>query len=93
MTKSTAIILIYICLSFFAACGKKSPPVPPGRVLPDNPQSLKFEREEDGILLVFKIPEKNSDGTPFDDFKGNTGIRMDWFKNYLESLSESKNLK
>jgi hypothetical protein len=70
MTKSTAIILIYICLVFAAACGKKAPPVPPSKVLPDPPQSLSFEREKDGILLVFKLPEKNIDGTPFSDFKG-----------------------
>jgi hypothetical protein len=63
MIKRKAIILIYIFLVFTAACGKKAPPRPPNVVLPNPPEELSFELEEDGVVLTFRFPESNAYNT------------------------------
>jgi hypothetical protein len=70
MIKRNIIALIYIFLFIAIGCGKKAPPRPPNVSQPNPPTELSAKLESGGVLLKFKLPLKNDDGSDFTDFKG-----------------------
>lgn len=56
--------------SFLTGCGKKAPPLPPESVVPEAVKAFKVEGKEEGLLLSWRIPERNNDGTPLVDLAG-----------------------
>ncbi len=49
-----------------AACGKKGPPSPPLRVVPDKAGGLEVRQVGDRVILMFDRPAARSDGSPLD---------------------------
>jgi len=55
-----------VCLLLCApltACGKKGPPLPPLTRIPSPPAALTVRRVADDVLLTFRVPSRNIDGT------------------------------
>jgi hypothetical protein len=51
----------------FAACGKKSAPIPPQLVVPESPGSLLVRNVADGLEITFKRPRRYVSGIALDD--------------------------
>jgi len=58
--RGKGIALLLLALTAFAGCGKKGPPLPPIISVPGAVQSFDIEGREEGLLLSWQIPEKNS---------------------------------
>ena len=56
-------ILLLLCASSIAACGKKGPPLPPLRPVPARIAELAAVRSGDRVELQFRIPDENLDRT------------------------------
>ncbi len=96
MRKNVTTILLLICLTFAAACGKKAPPVAPETVLPNRPTELSVVRDNTGVTLKFKLPKKNSNGTDFTDFKGievyKATLKEGAYNNFCKNCDEDYSL-
>ena len=70
MTKKLAIILVCISFVFITSCGKKAPPRAPNIIIPNPAKELSAHAAKQGVVLLeFKLPKKNGDGSAFDDLK------------------------
>jgi len=70
MIKRKVVLFLYICLVVLTACGKKAPPIPPNVILPNKPDGLSADVKNGVVVLTFKLPEKNVDGSLFNNYKG-----------------------
>lgn len=75
MTKSYGpFLLLLIGLSaaglMFTGCGKKGPPLPPESRVPEAVAGLTVEGGVEGLILSWRIPERNGDGSPLRDLAG-----------------------
>jgi predicted small lipoprotein YifL len=55
-------VCLLLCASI-AACGKKGPPLPPLTRIPSPPAALTVRRVADDVLLTFRVPSQNIDGS------------------------------
>ena len=62
-----AIIVLSLVLS---GCGRKSPPVPPGTLIPSPPSGLEYRITQDWVQISWDVPTKNVDGSPIFGLKG-----------------------
>jgi hypothetical protein len=66
-------ILLYLLLFqalVIVACGKKSLPVPPGVGIPARATDLTSWGKDEGIVLSWKVPTQNIDGSRLEDLIG-----------------------
>ena len=56
-------VLCALCGCIFVSCGKKGPPLAPIVYLPSPVAALKAKRVEGDIVLEFKVPDVNTDGS------------------------------
>lgn len=50
-------------------CGVKGKPVPKERVIPNAPSDFRAEVHPEGVLLSWRVPQKNADGSPLKDLQ------------------------
>ena len=58
---------ILVTMLLLAGCGVKGNPVPLGLVVPEAPQSLGAKVTSDGVRLQWRLPMRNTDGSPLYD--------------------------
>lgn len=56
--------ILFLVLLILAACGKKGPVRPLEAHLPNAPGSVELVQSGDELLLSWKLPDRNQDGTP-----------------------------
>src|SRR5688572_13574499 len=59
----SALTVVILLSPFFAACGRKGPPLPPLVRVPAAPGELTAERRGDSVEITFTIPSSNTDKT------------------------------
>ncbi len=58
------LIVFLIFFVFLSACGRKSPPVPPGSLTPKKITDLSYKCTAKGVELSWSAPQRNNDGSP-----------------------------
>ncbi len=66
---SRLLILVGLGL-LLAGCGRKTPPVPPGTLIPRPVKGFHAEITVNGVKLSWKVPVRHSDGSPIANLKG-----------------------
>ena len=69
MFKGLTTIAVLILLFTLSGCGVKGRPVKTGEPLPTAPADLTLQQKGDGMLISWKIPTMNQDGTPLTDLE------------------------
>ena len=72
------ILGIVIMLAVLSGCGHKGPVVPLGEPLPVAPAGFSALQRGDTLLLSWKIPAVNQDGSRIESLKGFEVLRMDF---------------
>ncbi|MBE9536501.1 MAG: hypothetical protein IMF07_04910 [Proteobacteria bacterium] len=57
--REKGIALLLLAIIALAGCGKKGPPLPPLITLPETVQSFAIEGRDEGLLLSWRVAEKN----------------------------------
>jgi predicted small lipoprotein YifL len=72
-------ILLWVTLliSFFAACGKKGPPLPPESNVPAAVSDLQAWSREGAVFLGWTVPLRNVEGSKFEELLGFRVFRLD----------------
>ncbi len=65
-----SVFLLSVALLLFQACGKKGPPLPPLSLAPDQAGELRAEGKEGGIVISWRMPDKNEDDSVLTDLAG-----------------------
>jgi predicted small lipoprotein YifL len=66
-----------LVISFFAACGKKGPPLPPESNIPAAVSDLQAWSREGAVFLGWTVPSRNVEGSKFEDLLGFRVFRLD----------------
>ena len=54
---------VVVLLLLVVACGKKGPPLPPIRIVPQGPDQFAVRRLGSQVYLQFVVPAVNTDGS------------------------------
>lgn len=68
-------IFLILCL---LACGKKTNPVIPVKVLPKGVDVLSYQVKGKSLVISWSIPNQNTDGSPLTDLKGFKFLKGEW---------------
>ena len=63
-------LVLFALFAGLQACGKKGPPLPPFSLIPDEATDMRAEGKEGGIMVSWRMPDKNEDGSPLADLAG-----------------------
>lgn len=74
---SYILLLTSYFLLFIISCGRKGDPKIPVRYIPGPVEDLQVVPKENTVLLSWKMPEKNEDGSPIKDLAGFLIFRAD----------------
>jgi predicted small lipoprotein YifL len=66
-----------LLISFFAACGKKGPPLPPESNIPAAVSDLQAWSREGAVFLGWTVPSRNVEGSKIEDLLGFRVFRQD----------------
>lgn len=69
------IFLITVIL-FFAACGRRTPPLPPQAVRPVPPSGIKLTLTPSGVKICWNIPRQTVNNNPLPGLKGFRIVRL-----------------
>jgi len=61
------ILLLGAFLFLVAGCGNKTPPIPPQSIVPRPIGDLRYEKNDEGVLLTWSYPVKTIRGSVLDD--------------------------
>jgi hypothetical protein len=71
------VLALAVTLAAASACGRKNDLILPGTVLPEAVSGLSAESSEDGIILVWTMPGRNTAGQPLTDLTGFDVLRAE----------------
>lgn len=86
-------ILIFELVLFLSACGRKGDPKVPIRYIPGAVEDILASPKENTVLLSWKRPEKNEDGTPIKDLAGFIILRAEIPEGIVECRCEYRKIR
>jgi len=71
-------LIVLLCLTMLAACGKVGPVKPLQKALPSPVSNTTLDQKGNALLLAWNIPTTNQDGTPLENLKSFDIYRSDY---------------